>query len=493
VPDDLLARLDREFDRRATPIPARSSAPASVPPAAAPTATQEPQPRSSRPFQADRWHLLECFIAAQFLWGALLFVPGAQAFRAIIRALPYVSSALMALAYVRRVPKLKPPIAASFLVGALAVLVFNLLWPTTQLSAGLAQCVFQATIAAPIFWGWKAVRDEDRLLKVVRLIFLLNVLSAGLGLLQVYYPGLFMPPQFSTLGLQMNGAWVESLTYQGADGRVIIRPPGLTDQPGGAAIAGAMAAVLGLGMTLLSRDRSRRWFYLLGAMIGLSALYLTQVRSLLLMCIGAFIVLAAVMFRRGRLAAAGWLVAGGGALVLTSFLWATSVGGDSVRERFTGVAQQGALQTFKENRGQFLSYTLGELFDQYPFGAGVGRWGMMNVYFGDPTDLSSPPIYVEIQLTGWLLDGGAPMWFFYGGALLTGILLVLRLASQSVSPGLADLAAISLAILVFVVGMSFAGPVFNTQVGILFWFLVSATYGAGHQILGRRASRSRVA
>ncbi len=117
----------------------------------------------------------------------------------------------------------------------------------------------------------------------------------------------------------------------------------------------------------------------------------------------------------------------------------------------------------------------------------------MNVYFGDPTDLSSPPIYVEIQLTGWLLDGGAPMWFFYGGALLTGILLVLRLASQSVSSGLADLAAISLAILVFVVGMSFAGPVFNTQVGILFWFLVSATYGAGHQILGRRASRSRVA
>jgi hypothetical protein len=40
-----------------------------------------------------------------------------------------------------------------------------------------------------------------------------------------------MPPQFSTLGLQMNGSWVESLTCEGADGRVIIRPPGLTDQP----------------------------------------------------------------------------------------------------------------------------------------------------------------------------------------------------------------------------------------------------------------------
>jgi hypothetical protein len=365
VPDDLLARLDREFDRRAAPGPARSSAPAPVPvPPPAELTTAEPQPPSFRQFRADRWHVLELFIAAQFLWGALLFVPGAQAFRAVIRALPYVSSALMALAYIRRVPKLKPPIAASFLVGALAVMVGNLLWPTTQLSAGLAQCVFQSTIAAPIFWGWKAVRDEDRLLKVVRLIFLLNVLSAGLGLLQVYYPALFMPPQFSTLGLQMNGAWVESLTYEGADGRVIIRPPGLTDQPGGAAIAGAIAAVLGLGMTLLSRDRSRRWFYLVGAMIGLSALYLTQVRSLLLMCIGAFIVLAAVMFRRGRVVAAGWLIAGGGALVLTSFLWATSVGGESVRQRFAGVAEQGAMQAFKENRGQFLSYTLGELFDQ---------------------------------------------------------------------------------------------------------------------------------
>src|SRR4029079_16848173 len=129
VPDDLLARLHREFDRRKTPRAARRSVPASVPPVAAPT-TAEPQPPATRQFKADRWHALELFIAAQFLWGALLFVPGAQAFRAVIRALPYVTSALMALAYVRRVPKLRPPIAASFLIGALTVMVINLLWQT---------------------------------------------------------------------------------------------------------------------------------------------------------------------------------------------------------------------------------------------------------------------------------------------------------------------------------------------------------------------------
>jgi hypothetical protein len=61
-------------------------------------------------------------------------------------------------------------------------------------------------------------------------------------------------------------------------------------------------------------------------------------------------------------------------------------------------------------------------------------------------------------------------------------------ASQRMAPAIADLAAICLAILVFVVGMSFAGPVFNTQVGIIFWFLVSATYGAGHQFLRRRSA-----
>ena len=207
------------------------------------------------------------------------------------------------------------------------------------------------------------------------------------------------------------------------------------------------------------------------------------------MCIGAFIVLAAVMFRRGRVAAAGWLVAGGGALVLTSFLWAASVGGESVRERFTGIAQQGAMQTFKENRGHFLSYTLGELFDQYPFGAGVGRWGMMNVYFGDPTDLSSPPIYVEIQLTGWLLDGGAPMWLFYGGALLTGILLVLRLATQRLAPDLADSG-----------GHQPGHPRLRRRHELRRTCLQhagrhpllvprGATYGAGHQFLGLRVGR----
>jgi hypothetical protein len=289
--------------------------------------------------------------------------------------------------------------------------------------------------------------------------------------------------------MQLSNTWVDDLSYEGANGRTIVRPPGLTDQPGAASIAGALSAVLGLGLTLLSHGLANRVLGLGGAGIGLFVLYLTQVRSLLLMCVAAFIVMAALMFRRGRFAAGTWLLAAGAALVLSAFFWAVSVGGERVEQRFTDIAQRGAMETYRENRGHFLSYTVGELLDEYPLGAGVGRWGMMYTYFGDPTNLASPPIYVEIQPTGWLLDGGVPLWACYGGALLVAFAMAWRLASQRFSSALADLATIVLPVLLTITGMALAGPIFNTQVGLLFWFLAAALYGAGGDCVRTRLRR----
>ena len=252
----------------------------------------------------DRWPWVEWFVYLQFLWGALLFIPGSQAYRPIIRALPYASSAILLLLFLpQRSSWTKAPGSASFMLAALGVLVANLLHPTTQFMAGVAQCVFQLMIAAPVFWAWKAVRTEEHLLKIVRLVFLLNVLSAGVGALQVYVPDVFLPPQFSALGMQLSETWVDEMWYEGAGGRTIVRPPGLTDQPGAASVAGTIAAVLGLGLTLVSKRNPARVLCLGGAALGLFVLYLTQVRSLLLMCVAAFIVMAALMFRRGRFAA----------------------------------------------------------------------------------------------------------------------------------------------------------------------------------------------
>jgi hypothetical protein len=475
MPDELLTNLDRSFARVSQAAPA-AAAPRGI---ARPTvAGIGAAPRTRFAFR-ERHPLVEIFVAVQFLWGALLFLPGAQNYRAAIRALPYLSSVLLLAAYLtKKTPETKAPGSMSFIVAALALLVLNLLHPTTQVAAGLAQCVFQASIVAPVLWSWKAVVTEERLLRCVRIVFFLSALSATLGVLQVYFPDTFMP-QFTSLGLQMNESLVESLTYRGADGRLIVRPPGLTDQPGGASVAGATAAIVGLGLTLIPSTAMFRLFTIGGAIVGLAALYLTQVRSLLMMCVGAFAVMGVLTFKRGRVGAATWLVGGGLALVFSSYLWAASVGGEQVQQRYSDIAQKGAVQTFRENRGHFLSYTVGELLDEFPLGAGVGRWGMMSVYFGDPTDLAAPPIYVEIQLTGWLLDGGVFMWLFYGGGIAAAVITGLRLTRFRPPLIIGDLSTIVLAFMALVIGMSFAGPVFNTQTGILFWFLAGALYGVG--------------
>ena len=108
-------------------------------------------------------------------------------------------------------------------------------------------------------------------------------------------------------------------------------------------------------------------------------------------------------------------------LVAGAFVWAVAVGGDALVARFSGLVSNGVLHTFREQRGAFLTYTVSELLYEFPLGAGLGRWGMMHVYFGDAVLWQAPPIHVEIQPTGWLLDGGVPLWVAMAGALVMAL------------------------------------------------------------------------
>src|SRR5437773_7909736 len=100
-----------------------------------------------------QWPWVEVFIGIQFLWGALLFLPGAQAYRPVIRALPYLSSlALLGLYFLVRFNG-RYPWGTRFLIGVLGLLALNLLHSTTQLYAGIAQAIFQLAIVAPMFWA----------------------------------------------------------------------------------------------------------------------------------------------------------------------------------------------------------------------------------------------------------------------------------------------------------------------------------------------------
>lgn len=428
--------------------------------------------------EKESWGWIELFIAIQLLWGVLLFVPGMQAFRVYIRALPYVTSLGALVYYMARSAGERLPVQAHWLVAVFALLALNLLHTETHMTAGVAQMVFQIAIAAPMFWVVRTVRSEARFLRLLWVIFIASFVSAAVGVLQVYYPDQFLPPEFSALGRAMNPEFVNALTYVGPGGRLIIRPPGLSDLPGGAAISGLTTMVLGIALAIHGhQSRLVRTFCFAAAAVGMTALYLTQVRSLTIMAVVSVLMFVAVGLRQGRVAQSGWIAATGGALVVTSFIWAVAVGGESVAERF-GFADTGVFTTFQENRGLFLNYTINELLFKYPLGAGLGRWGMMQVYFGDSTMWQSPPIHVEIQLTGWLLDGGVLMWLCYGGALLSALRFSYVLAVHGAADTLQYFATIVLALQLTIFGLCFAGPVFNTQLGIEFWTVTAALFGA---------------
>jgi len=433
----------------------------------------------------SQWGWPEAFIALQVLWGAVFFVPGAQAYRTYLRAMPYIISGASLMYYFRRATGEPLPAAARWLLASAVLLSVNLLHPTTHLMAGFGQIVFQVSIAAPLFWMGRAVRNERRLTTLVWVLFGSSFLASTVGILQVYFPQRFLPPEFSVLALSLNPDIVSSLTYASADGGSVVRPPGLSDLPGGAAVAGMVTMVLGLTLAIRS---NQGWLLratcLAAAALGMTTLLLTQVRSLSLLAVVAVIVAAVLRFRQGRAIDSAAGVVAGLIVLVGAWVWAISVGGGSVAERFLGLLDTGIFRAFDENRGLFVRYTFNELLYEFPLGAGVGRWGMMQLLFGDSTLWQAPPIYVEIQPTGWLLDGGAPLLLVYSGALFVALRHGYHLACDACGHTFQDLATVLFCLQLCIAALCLTGPVFNTQLGIQFWALGGALAGAA---VARRA------
>jgi len=428
---------------------------------------------------AEKWGWPELFIALQLLWGLLLFVPGAQAYRTIIRAIPYVMSGASLGYYFLHGRKQTLPESTTWLVVSFVLLLLNLLHETAHWLAGGAQIVFQICISAPVFWMARAVRTRAQLQRVLWILFAASALGAIVGVLQVYFPQQFLPPEFSALARSLNPNVIQSLTYVGANGREIVRPPGLSDLPGGAAVSGMMSMLLGLTLGL---GGYRRWWVrgvcFAVAAVGMTALYLTHIRSMTLVAAASVALLAVLRLRQGRTVEGSLTLAAGVALIVGAYLWALAVGGDAVSGRFSSLADEGVLRMFQDQRGLFIRYTLSELLYQFPLGAGLGRWGMMQVYFGDSTMWQAPPIHVEIQFTGWLLDGGIPLWVLYGGALFAAVRLSYKQVIVAIDRTLQDGAITVLCLQLILISLCMTGPVFNTQVGILFWAITGALYGA---------------
>jgi hypothetical protein len=99
----------------------------------------------------------------------------------------------------------------------------------------------------------------------------------------------------------------------------------------------------------------------------------------------------------------------------------------------------------------------------------------------------APPIHAEIQITGWLLDGGFLMWICYGGALVSAIRLGYVAAVVRSTASLQYLGAMVLSFQFAIIGLCLTGPVFNTQLGVVFWTITGALTGV---VSGWRSSQS---
>ncbi len=132
------------------------------------------------------------------------------------------------------------------------------------------------------------------------------------------------------------------------------------------------------------------------------------------------------------------------------------------------------LAVYYRARGVQLNLTFTQLLFDYPFGAGLGRWGMSGAYFGNP---ALPGIWAEIQITGWMIDGGVLMIVLYSGALVSAAASQYRLAMQARYPRIAVCSGVVFAANLGIAAMVFSFTPFVTQIGIQYWFLAGALHG----------------
>lgn len=390
--------------------------------------------------------------------------------RVLIRSSAYGVSLVLAVWLFgrgRAHPAAKPALVILAIVG------LGVFHPATNtLLAAAGQVGMYAAILGPLFWVPACRIDARVLRRLLLILFLFHTLSATFGVLQTYFPGRFMPT-ISTAMAQLSPYYIQL-----ASGEWVLRPMGLTDFPGGAATAGFYAALLGASFLLSVRSFMARAGCLAGIGIGLTCIYLSQLRSILVLTVLCFMTLVGLLTYRGRVGrAAGLGVVAVGAVV-ASFLWAASIGGEAVSRRTETLFSGSPGTVYQSSRGAFLEATVSEVAPKYPLGAGLGRWGMMNNYFGDNSDPETASIWVEIQWTGWIIDGGIPLLLAYSFALGLAFWVGWRILRDRQLESLWLYASVILAYDVGALALTFNNAVFHSQMGLELWLLNAALFTA---------------
>jgi hypothetical protein len=444
-------------------------------------------PESAREAVSSVW--LFGFVFFQMACQIGLLFESLGSLRVVVRGAAFAASLVLLLALWG---KKRPHPSQPWALLAVIILGLELFHPrTNSTQAGIAHFAMHLAIVAPLFWGPRLTVTPQTFRRLVLCMWAFHTASAGFGVLQTHYPGRFQPNVSSKImGM---GVMADAYKIELANGQSVWRPTGLTDVPGGAASAGLYAVLFGIGIFLDSRSRYLLLPSAASLALGLFCLYISQVRSLLVMAGVCALSLIAVLGIRGDRRRLGNAVIILPIVVVVTFLWATSIGGNATVRRLSTLVEDDVSSVYARNRGHFLVETVTYLLPEYPFGAGLARWGMMRSYFGDESNADSPPIYVEIQWTGWLLDGGVPLIVAACAAIAVACLTTLRIAFARLSEGMPLWGAMVFALNVGTIGVTFNYPIFMSQGGMEFWFLNAVLYGAAVQSAAAARAKSREA
>jgi hypothetical protein len=421
------------------------------------------------------WGFAELFVISQSALPAILIMPGTQSIRLPIRVSSFVLP-LVAFGWyhINSELRLRPSRAQSWLFAVMMLLAVMLFHPSTpSFVGGLAHLAVYFSVMAPLFWAPAFVRTPEHLARILWILLVCSGLNAVVGVLQVYDPNRWLPAEFSHISL--GGVGLGPVSYMGPNGHMIVRPPGLFDTPGAVAGPAAYAALLGLVFAVSAMPAWKRLLSLMFAGAGLAAIYLSQVRISFVITLGMMIVYAVVAARQGRIGRASQFALLAGGIVVGSFILATTLGGQSVVDRFLTLTASDPITVYKGARGVQLDVTFSQMFVDAPLGAGLGRWGMAGGYFS--TAAASTGMWAEIMFTGWMIDGGILMIVLYCGALVVTALAEYRIATMHQYSRLAQCGTVVLAANLGTAALIFSFTPFVTQVGIQYWFLAGALHG----------------
>ena len=438
-------------------------------------------PNSSPVIRQSDWGWIHTLILLQFIFQILLLFPQFGVLRVPMRVATFALSllSLVVLVWLRRVQEQSPRHPATgAAIWVLAIIAMSFCFNPflNTVAAGAAQWAMYAAILAPLFWVRRLKITPKGFQWLILMMWVFHTLSACFGVLQVYFPGQFQP--YLSTAIQNSTYGGENLLITLASGAKVYRPMGLTDTPGGAAMAGFYALLLGVGMALRERNQILRVACMASAAVGLFCIYLSQVRSILIFAGICLVCLAVVLLRQGNFGRLTVMTIGITALVVATFTWAVTIGGESTLARLSSLVGDRADAVYQQNRGNFLEQTFSVLLPQYPLGAGLGRWGMMNSYFGNNSNSLTQSIWVEIQWTGWLLDGGVPLMIAYVVGLMKACLTAWKIAICRQLGDFKFWGGLIFAYNIGALAITFNYPLFISQSGMEFWLLNTALFVA---------------